>query len=1086
MTGAGDIAAFLAGLGLEKYVPVFAENEVDLAALAHLSEDDLKELGLPLGPRRKIAAALRDVETAPAAAAPAAAAPEGERRVAAVLFADLVGYTALTNRRDAEDIHTLLQGFFAMADRLIEEYGGRVDKHIGDCVMGVFGAPKAHGNDTERAVRAALAIRDAMKPLSLELKEDLDVHVGIAAGHVIASSTGSAVHSEYTVTGDTVNLASRLAGEAGAGEVVVSDGLWQGLAQKLEGTSLGRREIDGFRGSQEIWRVTGWHGAQAVTPMIGRRLELQQLRSVLEACRDSGRGSSILIRGEAGIGKTRFMEEIATIARGMGFHSHSGLVLDFGAGADAIQTLARAMLEGGTGANDAEDQVFINELTGTPQPPEMRLLLDAMDIPTREQGLRQALSRLIERESRDQPLLLAVEDLHWAKRHTLNSLAVISAAVSQCPAILIMTSRFENDPIDHAWRAQAGASSLITIDLAPLNSAEAVALATPFLAANAEFARLCIERAAGNPLFLDQLLKNMVEGESFSVPPTIQSLVQARLDRLDPASKAIVQAASVLGQRFDEKALGHMLGSSGAVPDSLLGKFIVPQQGPGFMFQHALIRDAVYGSLLKSRKSVLHRRAADWFEKRDPEVFAEHLDLAEAPEAPAAYLAAARAHVAAYRYDQALRAVSRGLELAKADQDRFALLKLKGDILHDTGKMPDALACFDLALSDATNEADRCRSLIGRAQVKRVIDDLDGAFADLAAAEPIAVGEGLKAEEARLRFLRGNLYFPRGDIDGCVREHTRSLELAREAESVELETAALGGLADAAYIRGRLVTAYRLFSDCVRLSQEHGLHRTEVANRPMAAIAGWYAGKAEAALREAEEAVSSAARIGHHRAETIGQHAAWFLSYSRGELAAALTHAERALILARQIKARRFEAEALAFRGETLRAMGQRAGALADLRQALEISHESGMAYMGPIYFGLLARATDDAKERAEALKSAEELLPTSPISHNHLIFRMVAIDASLESGNWDEAERYAADLEAYTAPEPSPWADFYVARGRLLAQAGRGDVSEELKAKATALIEQAKALGLDLAAKELKEVLRLLPLAGEEGTHVT
>jgi class 3 adenylate cyclase len=156
--------------------------------------------------------------------------------------------------------------------------------------MGVFGAPKAHGNDTERAVKAALAIRDGMKALSLALKEELDVHIGIAAGHVIASATGSAVHSEYTVTGDTVNLASRLAGEAGAGEVVVSDSLWQGLAQKLDGSSLGRREIDGFRAAQEMWRVSGWHGVQHATPMVGRRLELQQLRSVFESCRDSGRG----------------------------------------------------------------------------------------------------------------------------------------------------------------------------------------------------------------------------------------------------------------------------------------------------------------------------------------------------------------------------------------------------------------------------------------------------------------------------------------------------------------------------------------------------------------------------------------------------------------------------------------------------------------------------------------------------------------------------------------------------------------------------------------------------------------------------
>jgi len=1075
MTNQADIVSWLSALGLEKYASVFAENEVDLAALAHLTEDDLKELGLPLGPRRKIMAALREPAAAPVAAPPpASVAPEGERRVAAVLFADLVGYTALTNRRDAEDIHTILQGFFAMADRLIEEHGGRVDKHIGDCVMGVFGAPKAHGNDTERAVRAALAICDGMKQLSVALNEELDVHIGIASGQVIASTTGSQVHSEYTVTGDTVNLASRLAGEAGAGEIVVSDGLWQGLAARLEGTSLGRREIDGFRNPQELWRVLGLRDAQYASPMVGRRLELQQLRSVLEACRGSGRGASILIRGEAGIGKTRLMDEVAMAARELGFRHHAGLMLDFGAETDrgAIQTLVRGLAGMDDGSVDEEDRVFINELTGAPQPLELRSLFDAMDIPAREMGLARTLTRLVQRASRDRPLLLAVEDLHWAKPLMLTHLATISSAAAACPAILIMTSRFENDPVDQAWRAQAGSTSLITVDLAPLNAEESVALATPFLAGNADFARLCIQRAAGNPLFLDQLLKNMVEGEGAAVPPTIQSLVQARLDRLDAAAKTIVQAASVLGQRFDAAALGHMLGSPAHLPDQLLGKFIVRQQGPGFMFQHALIRDGVYASLLKARKSALHRRAAEWFKTRDPQLFAEHLDRADAPEAAAAYLAAARAHAAAYHYDQALGAANRGLDISAPGEDRFGLLKLKGDLMHDTGKMPGALECFDAALASAVSDADRCRALIGRAQVKRVIDDLDGAFADLAAAEPIAGAEGLKLEEARLRFLRGNLYFPRGDIEGCVREHTRSLELAREVQSVEQEAAALGGLADVAYIRGRLVTAHRLFEDCVRLAQEHGLHRIEVANRPMAAITAWYAGKGASALGEALTAIAGAAQIGNQRAETIAQHAAWFVLYASGQLQRGLEHIERALVLARQIKARRFEAEALAFRGETLRFLGERSKALADIEQALEISRETGMAFMGPIYLGLLAQATMDTAARAEALQSAEALLATNKISHNHLLFRMLAIDVSLDSRNWSEAERYAADLETYTAQEPTPWAQFYIERGRVLAAFGRGGTDQVLKDRAAALIDQAKVLGLDFAAKDLAEVL--------------
>jgi len=216
-----------------------------LDVVPDLSDAELQELGIPLGDRKRLlkaAAALRPAaEAAPVRAAPVDE-PPGERRQVAVLFADLVGYTALARELDAEDLHDQLERFFAVADGVIETHGGAVDKHIGDCVMGVFGAPVAHGNDAERAVRAALAIRDAMPELSERAARPVAVHIGVASGQVVASGTGGPGHRTYTVTGDSVNLASRLTDLAAPGEVLISEPVRSALAERLECDAAGALE----------------------------------------------------------------------------------------------------------------------------------------------------------------------------------------------------------------------------------------------------------------------------------------------------------------------------------------------------------------------------------------------------------------------------------------------------------------------------------------------------------------------------------------------------------------------------------------------------------------------------------------------------------------------------------------------------------------------------------------------------------------------------------------------------------------------------------------------------------------------------
>ena len=1055
-TPEADIEHWLEGLGLGQYAAAFRANAVDLATLPHLTADDLKELGVTaVGHRRRLLDALAGLAAPqPAAAAqpPAEQVLPGEWRQVTVLFADLCGYTALSRELDAEAIHALLGRFFACVDSLVEAHGGRVDKHIGDCVMAVFGAPVAHGNDAERALAASLAIKAAMPGLAAEIGRAVDVHLGVAEGRVVASATGSASHHEYTVTGETVNLAARLADAADDGEILVADGLWRRLAHRLDGEAAGTLALKGFGAPVRAWRLRALVDAQApaLGPLVGREAELAGLDALLGVCQSTGRGQVVVLRGEAGIGKTRLVGELRGRAAAAGFGCHTALVLDFGTGTGrgAVRALARSLLgvaitsppeaveaaasralEAGRLAQS--DAPFLYDLLDLPQPTALRARLAAMDVLAREAGRRRVAAALATGAAADRPQLLIVEDMHWADPTTLKRLAALAAATAESPSLLVLTTRLEGDPLDHDWRSAAGDVRLVTIDLGRLSGAEATALARAFLAGSDAVAERCVERAAGNPLFLEQLLRHAHDVTEAAVPGTVQSLVQARLDRLVPADRQALQAASSLGQRFAGEALAALLGDTGYRPDRLIAQHFVRREGEGYLFAHALIQDAVYDTLLTARRRELHARAAAWFADRDLALEAEHLDRAEQPEAPAAYLRAARQQAEQYRFDGARKLLARGLELATDRSLRCALALETGDLEHNAGVMPAALRAYETALALAGSAEERCRALIGQAAVKRVTEDLAGAMADLDAAQ--AAAEGSLPERARIHFLRGNLLFPKGDIAGVLREHQASLELARACGSPELEAAALGGLGDADYMRGRLRSAHASFSRCVALAAGHGFGRIEVANRPMIAIVALYVQGPREALVEALTAIEAAERVGHGRGETIARHAACLAAFDLGDHAGAEHHLDRALALARQLGAARFEAEAIGFRAELELAAGRPVAARAAIDDAIALARRTGMAYMGPAYLGILARLVDDPASRAAALAEAEALLAQGSPSHNHLMFRREAIEACHAAGEWAEMLRLAADLEAYVAPEPCAWATFFVDRARAL-----------------------------------------------------
>lgn len=1013
-----------------------------------------------------------------------------EHRQVAVLFVDLVGYTALTAELGPEDTRTLLDSFFAAVDGVVERHGGSVAQHLGDCVMALFGAPVARGDDVDRAVRAALAMSAAMPALSLQVGRQLAVHVGVAVGDVVAGGTGSDAHRIYTVTGDAVNLAARLADRAAPGELLIADSVRLALAAPARLEDLGPVSLEGIGGPIRAHRLLGLDDASAIDAgaIVGRAAELDQLATLLARTAGSGQGGLVLLRGDAGIGKSRLLREARARAVRDGFACHVVLVLDFGSseGREPIRALARGLLGVELGRQLTELpataravplaetlQPFLFDLLDVTLPQELHHLFAAMADSERRSARQQALAAVIGAAAAEQPLLLVAEDVHWADHDTLDDLGAMGRGIVDLPVLLVMSTRREGDPIDVAWRNRASMAPLTTVDLRPLRDGDARRLAGQWLAGADELAaERCVARAQGNPLFLEQLSRHLRELGDDSVPATVQTLIQARLDRLEPGDREALRVASVLGQMFTLPALRAVLGRADYEPQQLVQRMLVRPSGDDFLFAHALIRDAVYDLLLRTQRRELHRRAATYLAGRDVVLHAQHLDRAGEPAAAAAYAEAARQQAEAYRNEQALELATRGLELATLPAARFALACLVGQLQLDLGRASAAESAYGTALHLAHDGAERCHALLGLAAAMRLSDRFEDALARLDVAQDVARSPALIEELSRIHHLRGNLVFPLGRPEECAREHETALRHARAAGSPELEARALGGLGDAEYARGRMLSAHAAFVRCCDIARSHGHGRIEAANQPMVAITCWYTLDLDQTLRESDAAAALALRVGHRRGAIIAHHAAVMSLLLRHDLEQAEARIDQAQALTLEIGARRFEAENLLFMAECRLLAGERPAAAEFAVQAMALSRETAVQFIGPSILGMLAWTADAADARAAAVAEAEALLAQGSLAHNFLLFRRYAIEAALDVGDWEEADRHASALEGYAAAEPSPWTALFVARGRALAAHGRMSGNAGNRAELERLRTLATQLGVDAALPALDMAL--------------
>ncbi len=369
-------------------------------------------------------------------------------------------------------MHTLLERFFTLVDAIVDRFGGTIDKHIGDAAMALFGAPVAHGNDAERAVRAALEIHASLPELDSGSASPLAAHIGVATGEVVASSVGSERHRGYTVTGEAANLAARLLARASSGETLVSDAVYRATSHAIAYESAGSLTLKGLDRPVDAWRPTGTKIAAAdAEALVGRRSEMAQFRAVLDACIEGPSGTVILIRGEAGIGKTRLMDELQSAAAASGMTTHSGFVLDFGTerGHGAVRTVLAGLIGLGSDASSdivegaietavrelrlqPDDALYLRDLLEVPQPDATRGVYEAMDAAVRTQGKERVVAELVKASADRQPLLVAVEDIHWADAETLSLLAGVARATATSRSVLAMTTRLEGDPLDAHWR----------------------------------------------------------------------------------------------------------------------------------------------------------------------------------------------------------------------------------------------------------------------------------------------------------------------------------------------------------------------------------------------------------------------------------------------------------------------------------------------------------------------------------------------------------------------------------------------------------------------------------------------------------
>ncbi len=602
--------------------------------------------------------------------------PPDERKPVTVLFADLVGSTELATRQDPEQLRSMLAAFFDEMREQIQAFGGTVEKYAGDAVMAVFGVPRVNEDDAERAVRAALAMRQSLEQLNPLFEKDygvrLDLRVGVATGEAVAAA--GAV-DQLMVTGEVANLAARL--QSAAAGVVVSEETYRILDPLLEAEPMRQLALKGFPGPVTAYRVTGIRTAGGrprgipglSSPVVGRDAEMRTLRGCIDDLRQ-GRGQVVSIVGEPGIGKSRLKIEIReTLPEGVRWlegrcqsftqsTSYAPLIevlrSTLGVGAADPQPIARtklrAALRGVVGAQAEQHQTALAHLLGIDLGASGARGLDPRAL---QAGISVAMRAVLEGLTQRGPSVLAVEDIHWADAASVELLTIVMELTDRVPLMLLVTCRPET--AGEAWTFRFHAERNYPHRLTEIRTAALVPEASQQLAENllrvsdlpASLRAQILERAGGNPLFLEEIIRGLAEqgvlrregdqwvaiGEvnRWTIPATLRGVLAARIDALPAEAKRALQRAAIVGRFFTRQTLQALSEGDDDLERALaqlLRADLIRESGRDperrYMFKHALVQDAAYASILAERRKALHATVARHLESTLGELGDEH------------------------------------------------------------------------------------------------------------------------------------------------------------------------------------------------------------------------------------------------------------------------------------------------------------------------------------------------------------------------------------------------------------------------------------------------------------------------------
>jgi len=751
---AQEIREWLDGLGLGDYAKAFEENALGIHLLPSLTDEDLREIGVAkLGHRKellKAIVALSAQETtkavAPASEVIAAARSEAERRQLTVMFVDLVGSTALSSKLDPEDLREVMRRYQDAVAGAVTHYAGHVAKYLGDGVLVYFGWPQAHEDQAERAVRAGLDAVAAVSALKLDGGIELQARAGIATGRVVIGDlVGEAGRDLEAVSGEAPNLAARLQDEAEADQVVIGATTRHLIGETFTLEDLKARVLKGFAEPVPVWRVVGEQTTESrfeaahpgrLTSFVGRQEEVGLLLQRWEQAKQ-GEGQVVLLSGEAGIGKSRITQ---MLRERLAKEPHVGLRYQCSPHHSStafhpfIQQLAYAA---GFTPDDPADQKLdkIEDLLAqsTHSVTEVApLIATLLSVPTgdrypplefspqrqRELTLAVLSDQLIGLAGK-KPVLMIFEDAHWADPSSLEALEQVMERVQDERMLTVITFRPEFSP---PWHGYTHVTSLTLSRLGRDQCATLVANVTLGRELPGEVLDQIISKTDGIPLFVEELTKTVLEsgllrevGDRYqltgplpplAIPSTLQDSLVARLDRLAPV-KEVAQIGAAIGREFPHRLLAAVspLGDNelhGAL-GQLVDAELVFRRGSGtdtrYIFKHALVQDAAYESLLRSKRQELHQRIAKVLEKQfpnvvetEPEILAHHYTEAGQIDASVTYWRRAgqraverSANVEAIIHlGKALQLVEELPEAAERDHQEFAIHIALGPALMTT------------------------------------------------------------------------------------------------------------------------------------------------------------------------------------------------------------------------------------------------------------------------------------------------------------------------------------------------------------------------------------------------------------------